>query len=103
MEAPGPTLLDTAAEDSVPRAITLQDVRTYLQAADEEEQAIIRAELTPDTWEATTQVAMLPGRRRFPSQTPPRVFTMTSNPDGSVTMEHSSIHIRMLDPLIHRD
>ena len=71
MEPPGPSQLDTEAEDPVPHPITLQDVRNYLEAAEEEEQAIIRAELTPDNWEATMQVAMLPGRRSFPSQTPP--------------------------------
>ena len=103
MKAPGPIPLYTAAKDPVPRAITLQDVRSYLQAAGEKERAIIRAELTPDTREATTQVAMVLGCRSFPSQTPPPAFTMTLNPDESVSLEHSSIHIRILDPLIHRD
>ena len=39
-EAPGPSQQDTTAEDPVPR---------YLGAADEEEWAIIRAELISDT------------------------------------------------------
>ena len=103
VEAPGPSQLDAAAEDPVPRPITLQDVRNYLEAADEEEWAIVKAELTPDTREATTQVAMLPGCRSFPSQTSPPSFTLSTNPDGSVTLAHSSIHIRILDLLTRRE
>ena len=55
-EAPGPSQQDTMAEDPVPRPITLQDIRSYLKAADEEERTLIRAELTPDTREATAQL-----------------------------------------------
>ena len=83
-EAPRSSQQDTpAAEDIVPQPVTFQDMRSYLEAVDEEEQALIRAELTPDTREAGTQAALLPARR---SQTPPPTFAMSTNPDGSVTL-----------------
>ena len=91
------------AMDPVPRAITLQDVRRYRQATGEEEQELIRAELASDTREATTQVTMVPGRRIYPSQTPAPTFSMSSNPDRSISLEHAAIHIRILDPLVQRD
>ena len=74
-----------------------------MEVADEEEWTLIRAELTPDTREASTQAALLPARKSFPSQTPHPTFSMFQNPDGSVTLEHTSIHIRILHPLTRRD
>ena len=74
-----------------------------MEAADKEEKALIRAELAPDTREATRQADLLQARRSFPSQTPPPTFSMSTNPDGSVTLEHTSIHIRILDLLTRRD
>ena len=72
-------------------------------AADEDERALIRAELSSDTREAGNQATLLPARRSFPSQTSPSSFTMSQNPDGSVILEHTYIHIRILDPLVHRE
>ena len=69
VETPRTTPWDTVAMDLDPWPITLQDVRTYLQAAGEEERELIRTELVPDTWEATTQFAMCPGRRSYPKST----------------------------------
>ena len=97
---PGPS---STPEDLAPRAVTLQDVRDYLAAAGEDEWALIWAELAPDTREAGNQATLLPPSCSFPSQTSPSSFTMSQNPDGSVTLEHTSIHIRILDPLAHRE
>ena len=91
VEALRPTQLE--AVDLEPRPITFQDVRPYLHAAGEEERELIRVELFPDTQEATAQVAMCPGRRSFPAQTPPPTFTMSDNPEGNVSIEHSAKHI----------
>ena len=101
MEAPRPAQLETVNLET--RPITFQDVRAFLHAAGGEERELIKVELSPDTREATTQVAMCPARRSFPTQTPPPTFTMSNNPDGSVSIEHSAIHIRVLDPLVHTD
>ena len=67
----------------------------YLRAAGEEEQEQIRVELTSDIRNSAAQVAMYLGRRSFPTQTPPSTFTMSTNPDGSMSIEHSAIHIRV--------
>ena len=77
--------------------------RNRTRRADEEERALIQAELTPDTREASTQAALLPAWRSFPSQTPPPEFSMSQNPDRSVTLEHTSIHIRILGQLTRRE
>ena len=90
-------------EDLPPRPITLQDVRDYLAAAGEDDRALIHAELSPDTREASHQTSLTPARRSFLTQTTLPAFVMSQNPDGTVTLEHSSIHIRILDTLTHRD
>ena len=95
MEALRPAQLETV--DLEPRPIMLQC------AAGEEELEQIRVEFTLDTREAAAQVAMCPGRRSFPTQTPPSAFTMSTNPDGSMSIEHSAIHIQVLNPLIRRN
>ena len=99
MEAPRSAQLETV--DLEPQPIMPQDVKDYLHAAGEEELEQIRVELTPDKREVVVQVAMCPGRRSFPTR--PSTITMSTNPDGSLSIEHSAIHIRVLDPLIHRD
>ena len=96
---PGPSRPDTTAslpvvpEDLPSRAVTLQDVRDYLAAAGEDKSATIRADLMLDTREAGLQARL----------TPAPAFSMSQNPDGSVTLEHPSIHIRILDSLNQRD
>ena len=104
MDAPESSWLDTSTtEDLELYAITLQDVRDYLEAAGEEEWTVIWAGLVPDTREASKQATLLQACRSFPSQTAPPTFTMSQSPDGSSTLEHTSIHIRILDPLTHRE
>ena len=76
----------------------LQNMRDYIVATDEDERALIQAELVPDTREARNQTTLLPARRSFLSQTLPSSFTMSQNPNGSVTLEQTSIHIRILYP-----
>ena len=103
-EAPGALWPDTSIpEDLEPQAITLQDVRDYLEMAGEEERAPILAELVPDTRKAGNQATQLLAHWSFPSQIPPPSFTISQNPDESVTLEHTSIHIRILDPLARRE
>ena len=105
---PGPSQPDTSvpedtSEDLVPRGVTFQDVRDYLAVAGEDQRALIRAELAPDTREAGNQATLLPAPRSYPTQTPPPSFIMSQNPDGSVTREHASIHIRILDTFTHQE
>ena len=106
---PGPSQPDTTVslpavpEDLPPWAVTLQDMRDYLAAAGEDEPATIRADLMPDTHEAGFQPCLTPARRSFSTQTPAPAFSMSQNPDGSVTLEHPSIHSRVLDSLNQRD
>ena len=90
-------------EDLPPRAVTLQDVRSYLAAAGEDERAIIRTDLMPHMREAGFQANLTPARRSFPTQTPEPTVSMSQNPDGNLTLEHSSIHIKILDTLTQRD
>ena len=94
---------EPAPADLPPRAVTLQDVKDYLAAAGEDERGTIRADLMPDTCEAGLQARLTPARRSFSTQTPAPAFSMSQNPDGSVTLEHPSIHIWILDSLIQRD
>ena len=99
-EAPGPSWLDTSIpEDLAPMTVMLQDVRDYLMVAGEHKQALIRAELTPYTGEASNQATLLPAHRSFPSPTPPSSFTMSQNPDGSVTLEYIPSTSRFWTPL----
>ena len=109
---PGPSRPDTSVslpvypevpEDLPPRAVTLQDVRDYLAAAGEDERTTIRADLMPDMHEAGYQARLIPARRSFSTQTPAPSFTMSQNPDESVTLEHSSIHFPNLDTLTQQD
>ena len=69
--------------------------------AGEDERALIRMELVPDTREAVPsyQATLTPARRSFPTQTPSPSFVMSQNLHGSVTLEHPSINIRILDTL----
>ena len=107
--SPGPSRPDTTAslpvvpEDLPPRAVTLQDVREYLAAAGEDERATILADLMPDTHEAGLQARLTPARRSFSTQTPAPAFSMSQNLDGSVTLEHPSFNIQILDSLNQRD
>ena len=93
-------------QDLPPRAVTLSDVREYLAAAGEEEQAVVHADLAPDTREGGYQANFTPVRRElrsFPTQTPPQSFEMHRNPDGSVSLEHHAITIRIHGTLTQQD
>ena len=81
-------------EDPPPRAET-----------DEDEKTIIRAGLVPDTHEGGYQANLKPARkdlRSFPTQTPPESFKLHHNVDGSVSLEHPAVTIRILAPSYSR-
>ena len=78
-------------------------MRNYLATAGEDEWALIWVELAPDTRKASHQATLTPARRSFPTKTPLPSLVMFQNPDGSVTLEHASITIRILDTLTHQD
>ena len=111
-QVPGPSRPDTSVpdepqdlpQDLPPRWVTLDDVRDYLAAAGEEEIAIVRADLAPDTQEGSYQANFAPVRkelRSFATQTLPQNFVMHQYPDGSVSIEHPAITIRIQGTLTH--
>ena len=90
-------------EDQPLRAVTLADVRAYIAAADEDEKSIIRTDLAPDTLEGRYRANLKPAQkdlRSFPTQTPPQTFHLHRSPDGSVSLEHSAVTIRIHGSLL---
>ena len=109
-QVPGPSQPDTSVpvepqelpQDLPPDAVTLDDVRAYLAAAGEEERAVVRADLTPDTQEGSYQANFTPVHRElwsFPTQN----FVMHQNPDESVSIEHHAITVGTKGTLTHQD
>ena len=107
---PGPSQPDTSVpdsqetpEDQPPRAVTLADVQAYIAAADEEERSIIRADLAPDTREGGYQANLKPAWKdlmSFPTQAPPQIFHLHRSPDGSASLEHSAVNIKIHGSLV---
>ena len=100
----GPELQDSPQD--LPRVVMLAHVRQYLVAAEEEERAIVCADLAPDTREGGYQANLMLVCRElqsFPMETPPQTFNLHRNPDGSVSLEHHAVTIRLNGTLTQQD
>ena len=88
--------------DEPPRPVCFSKVMAYMKEASPEEQDEMKAFWPGNSGGFSTQVTRLPRPRSFSSQTAPPKLLVTSNPDGTVRLEHESSYIRVRDTMVYK-